>query len=262
MARPAAGPARRGQVFGGADVVLRRPLTLVSSSPGTTSDGRIGARGQMAWCFATRKPLFLRRRAPRRMGESAFGTGWRGASPPANPCFFVEGHHVIGPGRAFREAGVVLHRPLALVSSSRGTTPLVLVEPSEEPAWCFTARKPLFLRRRAPRRMGESEHGDGRRGLAFGGAGVVPHRPQSLVSSSPGTTPLISSNRTIPGTRPGFPEFPSPPKNEKCRPRCCSRSTLPTFPFPLSISRDCPSLHIEGTVSILSYPILSYPILS
>lgn len=91
--------------------------------------------------------------------------GQRGASLPVNPCFFVEGHHVIGPGRA------------------------------------------------------------------FGGAGVVPHRPQSLVSSSPSTTPRISSNRTIPGTRPGFTEFPSFPKNEKCRRRRCSRSTSPTFPF-------------------------------
>ena len=119
-----------------------------------------------AWCFTAREPLFLRRRAPRRMGESAFGTGWRGASPPANPCFFVEGHHAIGPGRAFGEAGVVLHRPLALVSSSRGTTPLVLVEPSEELAWCFTARKPLFLRRGAPRHWPWSSLRRSRRGAS------------------------------------------------------------------------------------------------
>ena len=186
MARPAAGPARRGQVFGGADVVLRRPLTLISSSPGTTSDGRIGVRNRMAWCLTARKPLFLRRGAPRHWPWSSLRRSWRGASLPAIPCFFVVRHH----------------------------------------APCLN-------------RGSESD-------------GMVLHRPQSLVSSSPGTTPLISSNRTIPGTRPGFPEFPSPPKNEKCRPRCCSRSTLPTFPFPLSISRDCPSLHIEWTVSILS----------
>ena len=96
------------------------------------------------------------------------------------------------------------------------------------------------------------EHHVGWANRSTGTDGVVLHRPRTLVSSSSSTTPLISSNRTIPGTHPGFPEFPSPPKNEKCRPRCCSSSTLPTFPFPLSISRDCPSLHIEGTVSILS----------
>ena len=48
----------------------------------------------------------------------------------------------------------------------------------------------------------------------MGTDGVVPHRPLALVSSSPDTTPLISSNRTIPGIRPGFPEFPSPQKTK------------------------------------------------
>ena len=141
MARPAAGPARRGQVFGGADVVLRRPRTLISSSPGTTSDGRIGVRNRMAW--------------------SSLRRSRRGASPPSIPCFFVAGHHA----------------------------------------------------------------------------------PDFLQPDNSGNPPRV-------------PGIPISPKNEKCRPRCCSRSTLPTFPFPLSISRDCPSLHIEGTVSILSYPIL------
>lgn len=74
-------------------VVLHRPLSLVPSSPSTTPDGRIGARGRMAWCLTARKPLFLRRRAPRRMSESEHGDGWRGASPPASPCFFVAEHH-------------------------------------------------------------------------------------------------------------------------------------------------------------------------
>ena len=144
-------------------MVLHRPLTLVSSSPGTTSDGRIGAWGRTAWCLTARKPLFLRRGAPRHWPWSSLRMSRRGASPPASPCFFVEGHHAIGPDRAFGRAGVMLHCPL------------------------------------------------------------------SLVSSSPGTTPLISSNRTIPGTRPGFPEFPSFPKKRKMSARCCSRSTLPTF---------------------------------
>ena len=137
MARPAAGPARRGQVFGGAGVVPHRPLSLVSSSPGTT-------------------PLT----------ESGFEAGRRGASPPVNPCFFVTGHHVGWANRSMGTDGVVPRRPQTLVSSSRGTTPLALVEPSEEPAWCFAARKPLFLRQGVPRRMGESAFGTGWRGAS------------------------------------------------------------------------------------------------
>ena len=151
MARPAAGPARRGQVFGGAGVVLHCPLALVSSSRGTTPDGRIGARGRMAWCFASRKPLFLRRRAPRHWPWSSLRRSRRGASLPASPCFFVDEHHAIGTGRAFGGAGVVLHRPLALVSSSRGTTSDGRIRARGRMAWCLTSRKPLFLRRRAPR---------------------------------------------------------------------------------------------------------------
>ena len=49
--------------------------------------------------------------------------GGRGASPPANPCFFVLGHHALEHSSRSRRAGVVPHRSLALVSSSWGTTP-------------------------------------------------------------------------------------------------------------------------------------------
>ena len=75
-------------------------------------------------------------------------------------------------------------------------------------AWCFTARKSLFLRRRAPRSLLESGFEAGRRGASplaspcffvvkhhagwanrsTGTDGVVPHRPQILVSSSSSTT--------------------------------------------------------------------------
>ena len=174
--------------------MLHRPQTLVSSSSSTTSDGRIGARGRMAWCLIARKPLFLRCRAPCPLTESGFEAGRRGASPPVNPCFFVTGHHV---GWANR---------------SRGTD------------------------------------------------GVVPHRPLTLVSSSPGTTPLISSNRTIPGTRPGFPEFPSPPKNEKFRQGAAPAAPCRNFPFPYQSVETVPLYTLRG--QSLSYPILSYPILS
>ena len=132
-------------------VVLHRPLSLVSSSLGTTSHRLIRARGRTAWCFTALNPLFLRRRAPCPLTESGFEAGRRGASPPVNPCFFVTGHHVGWANRSMGTDCVVPHRPQTLVSSSRGTTPLALVEPSEKPAWCFTARYPLFLRRGAPR---------------------------------------------------------------------------------------------------------------
>ena len=181
-------------------VVPHRSQALVSSSSSTTS-----------------------------MGESEHGDGRRGASPPAIPCFFVVEHHAPCLNRGSRPDDVVLHRPQTLVSSSLGTTSDGRIGARGRTAWCFTARKPLFLRRRAPRRMGKSEHGDGRRGASppanpcFFVAGhhapclnrgsepdsVVLHRPLSLISSSPSTTPSISSNRTIPGTLPGFPEFPS-----------------------------------------------------
>ena len=119
-----------------------------------------------AWCLTARYPLFLRRRAPRPLTESGFEAGRRGASPPVNPCFFVTGHHVGWANRSMGTDGVVPHRPQTLVSSSRDTTPLALVEPSEEPAWCFAARKPLFLRQGVPRRMGESAFGTGWRGAS------------------------------------------------------------------------------------------------
>ena len=227
----------------------RNPDGMAGRFGATKPDGLPASR---AWCLIARKPLFLRRRAPRRMGESEHGDGRRGASPPANPCFFVEGHHVGWANRSMGTNGVVPHRPPSLVSSSPGTTSHRLIRARGRIAWCLTARYPLFLRRRAPRRMGESEHGDGRRGASppanpcffveghhvgwanrsMGTNGVVPHRPLALVSSSPGTTPPISSNRTIPGTRPGFPEFPSPPKNENCRQGAAPATPCRHFPFP------------------------------
>ena len=110
----------------------------------------------------------------------------RGASPPANPCFFVVEHHV---GWANRSTGT---------------------------------------------------------------DGVVPHRPQTLIPSSSGTTPLISSNRTIPGTRPGFPEFPSPPKNEKCRQGAAPAAPCRHFPFPYQSVETVPLCTLRG--QSLSYP--------
>ena len=145
-------------------MVLHRPQTLISSSPGTTSDGRIGVRNRMAWCFTALNPLFLRRGAPRHWPWSSLRRSRRGASPPSIPCFFVVEHHA----------------------------------------------------------------------------------PDFLQPDNSGNPPLV-------------PGIPISPKKRKMSARCCSRSTLPTFPFPLSISRDCPSLHIEGTVSILSFCFAEFP---
>ena len=122
------------------DVVPHRSRALVSSSSSTTSHRLIRARGRIAWCLTARYPLFLRRRAPRRMSESEHGDGRRGASPPANPCFFVEGHHVGWANRSMGTNGVVPHRPLSLVSSSPGTTSDGRIRARGRAAWCLTAR--------------------------------------------------------------------------------------------------------------------------
>ena len=103
---------------------------------------------------------------------------------------------------------MVLHRPQNLVPSSGGTTSIGSDGPPAAGTWCFTARKPLFLRPEAPRlsgRMGLRRLGRGaslpanpcsfvrkhhvcRSGWASGGGGVVLHRPQTLIPSSGGTT--------------------------------------------------------------------------
>ena len=106
--------------------------------------------------------------------------------------------------------GVVPHLPQTLVPSSGSTTPSAQLAPPAGPAWCLTTRKPLFLRPEAPCPQSNWRRRRGRRGAsslanpcsfvrkhhalnptdAAGAAGVVPHPPQSLVSSSGGTTPL------------------------------------------------------------------------
>ena len=123
----------------------------------------------------------------------------------------------IGKGRRL-QWDVVLHRPQTLIPSSGGTTSVGPDGPSaagtwfftarHNGTWCFTTRKPLFLRTEAPRlsvRMGFWRLGRGasppanpysfvrkhhgfRAGWAFGGWDVVPHCPQILVPSSGGTT--------------------------------------------------------------------------
>ena len=72
---------------------------------------------------AYHKPLFLRRQAPRPRTRTGLPPIRRGASLPANPCSFVDGHHALGHEPAFLQSGVVLHSPQTLVPSSTDTTP-------------------------------------------------------------------------------------------------------------------------------------------
>ena len=169
-----------------------------------------------------------------RMGFRRHG---RGASSPANPCFFVIGHHAPCLNRGSRPDDVVPHRPQTLVSSSSGTTSHRLIRARGRIAWCLTARYPLFLRRGAPRRMGKSEHGDERRGAS------PPASPCFFVAGHHAPDFLQPDNS---GNPPRVPGIPISPKKRKLSARCCSRNTLSTFPFPLSISRDCPLCTLRG----------------
>ena len=189
-------------------MVLHRPQTLIPSYGSTTSVGPDGPSAAGTWCFTARKPLFLRTEAPRlsvRMGLRRLG---RGASLPANPYSFARRHHVCRAGWAFGGWDVVLHCPQTLIPSYGSTTSIGSDGPSAAGTWCFTARKPLFLRTEAPRlstkgppdAMGRGasppanpcffvrRHHVFRAGWAFGGWDVVLHCPQTLIPSSGGTT--------------------------------------------------------------------------
>ena len=132
-------------------VVLLSPQILVPSSTGTTPPGSNVSSAGPAWCFPPRKSLFFRRRAPRPQARTDLPPTRRGASLPANPCSFVDGHHALRLKREFLRSGVVLPSPQILVPSSTGTTPPGPNVSSGDSAWCFSPRKPLSLRRRAPR---------------------------------------------------------------------------------------------------------------
>ena len=104
---------------------------------------------------------------------------------------------------------MVPHTPQTLLPSSGGTTPSGQMAPPAGSAWCLTPRKPLFLRPEAPRPQPNWRRRRDRRGASHpanpfsfvrrhhalgpndsaGGTGVVPHTPQTLISSSRGTTP-------------------------------------------------------------------------
>ena len=132
----------------------------------------------------------------------------RGASLPAKPCSFVVEHHVFRAQGAAGVPDVVLRSPQNLVPSSSNTTSSRLKAPATYRTWCFTPRKTLFLRRRAPRLPSSRRRRRTGRGASLpakpcsfvvkhhvfrtqGAAGwqdVVPHSPLTLVLSSARTT--------------------------------------------------------------------------
>ena len=156
-------------------MVLHHPQTLIPSSGGTTSFSSRAAGRDGAWYLTARKTLFLRPEAPRLSALGPPDAMGRGTSPPAKPCSFVRRHHVFRSGWAFGGWDVVLHRPQALIPSSGSTTSVGPDGPSAAGTWCFTARKPLFLRPEAPRLSGRM----GRRRLGRGAS--LPASPYSFV---------------------------------------------------------------------------------
>ena len=120
--------------------------------------GASGPSAMQTWCFTPRNPLFFRPRAPRLSGPAGLRQCGRGASLPAKPYSFVNGHHVSRAQRASGEPDVVLHSPQALILSSPGTTSLGPSGSSAMRTWCFTPRNPLFLRPGAPRPRDPEAH--------------------------------------------------------------------------------------------------------
>ena len=77
-----------------------------------------------------------------------------------------DGYALDGSDGSSVGSGVVLHSPQTLVPSSTGTTPPGTNRPSIGSAWCFSPRKPLSLRRRAPRPRAGRTYTDVGNGIA------------------------------------------------------------------------------------------------
>ena len=133
------------------DVVRCSPQTLIPSSPSTTSSESKAPAAGRTWCVAPRKPLFFRRRAPRLPGPRRWRRAGRGALLPANPYSFVAEHHVFRGHGAGGGPDVVRRSLQTLIPSSPSTTSSGAKAPATGRTWCAAHRKPLFLRRQAPR---------------------------------------------------------------------------------------------------------------
>lgn len=100
------------------DLVQRLPQNLVPSFPLHQVFEFQFSVYDVTWCFAPRNPLFLRPEAPRPQVRMSLCRHGRGASLPAIPYSFVEGHHVPGPGWDWkRKCGRICHST-ALPSTS------------------------------------------------------------------------------------------------------------------------------------------------
>ena len=126
----------------------------------------------------------------------------------AKSCSFVAEHHVFETRWGFGGLDVVLRSPQNLILSSSGTTSSGQNGSSAGWTWCFTPRKTLFFRRRAPRLWSKIGFRPVGRGASlpakpcssvdghhvfgtkwvFGRLVVVLRSPQCLVLSSPVTT--------------------------------------------------------------------------
>ena len=133
------------------DVVRCSPQTLIPSSPSTTSSESKAPAAGRTWCSPSRKPLLLRRRAPRLLGTRRRQRAGRGAPLTANPYSFVAEHHVFRDHGAGGGPDVVLLSLQTLIPSSPSTTSSEAEAPATGRTWCAAPRKPLFLRRQAPR---------------------------------------------------------------------------------------------------------------
>ena len=189
-------------------MVRRSPQTLIPSSPSTTSSGSKAPAAGQTWCAAPRKPLFLRRRAPRLPGQRHRRRAKRGAPLSSNPYSFVVEHHVFRGQDAGGGPDVVRRSPQTLIPSSPSTTSSGAKAPAAGRTWGAAPRKPLFLRRRAPRLPGPRHRRRAKRGASLpsnpysfvaehhvfwgqgagGGPDVVRRSPQTLIPSSPSTT--------------------------------------------------------------------------
>ena len=167
--------SQAGGARGEPDVVPHSPQNLAPSSTSTTFPEPEEPQASRAWCFTSRKTLLFRRRAPRFPNLRGTRRAGRGASLPANPCSFVDKHHVFGARGAAGEPDVVLHSPQTLALSSTGTTFLKPEGPEVSRTWCLTPRKTLLLRRQAPRLWGQ------RRRRRTGRGASLPANPCSFV---------------------------------------------------------------------------------
>ena len=133
------------------DVVLHPPQTLALSSTGTTSLGSKAPPANRTWCFTPRKTLLFRQRAPCLWDQRRSAGADLVHDSSQNPVPSFPLHQVREPFRRPAGADLVHDSPQNLALSSTGTTSLGLKAPPASRTWCFTPRKTLLFRRRAPR---------------------------------------------------------------------------------------------------------------